>query len=187
MNIAVRKRKPEFILVFLAGLIILAQGITFFAGIFIGLPEDETLNTIRHGLGEDMFNMFLIRAGIAGVSTGSMLVLLSILIERNEDNRRWGAMVIVLSIISIMGIGFINVGMLPGIALAIIGGVLTLKRGKGSVFPGREYKHDTTSMDDMRVRETGIIYNCSICNVEFVNDEELKRHIVRFHPNEVLK
>jgi len=187
MNIAVRKRKPEFILVFLAGLIILAQGITFFAGIFIDLPEDEILDTIRRDLGEDTFNMFLIRAGIAGVSTGSMLVLLSILIERNEDNRRWGAMVIVLSIISIMGIGFINVGMLPGIALAIVGGVLTLKRGSGSVFPSREYKHDTTSMNDTRVRETGMIYNCSICNVEFVSDEELKRHIVRSHPNEVLK
>lgn len=192
MNITVRKRKPEFILVFLAGLIVIAQGLTFFTGLFIGLPKDEMLESIRSTIGDERFNFLLIRAGIAGVSTGAMLILLSILIERYEESRRFGAMVIVISIVSILGIGFINIGMLPGIILAIAGGVLTLKRSKGSIFAEhKEYKgiydYGITTNSASSDKDVNMIYQCSRCNIEFVNEEELKRHIVKFHTDEILK
>ncbi|MEM4207908.1 MAG: hypothetical protein QXW96_04740, partial [Candidatus Nitrosocaldus sp.] len=119
--ITVKKRAPEFILSFLAGLIILAQGLTFIAGIFIGLPQDEMLNDLRSMLGEEGFRLMLIRAGIAGISTGAMIILLAVLIEkRREESKRWGVMIIILCIISILGIGFINIGMLPGLILGLL-------------------------------------------------------------------
>jgi uncharacterized membrane protein len=192
MNITVRKRKPEFILVFLAGLIIIAQGLTFFAGLFIGLPKDEMLEGIRSTIGDGRFSFLLIRAGIAGVSTGAMLILLSILIERYEDTRRFGAMVIVISIVSILGIGFINIGMLPGIILAIAGGILTVKRGKGSIFAeSKEYKgineYSARSITTPSSNKDNMIYLCSRCNIEFANDEELKKHIIKFHTDDIIK
>jgi uncharacterized membrane protein len=192
MNITVRKRKPEFILVFLAGLIIIAQGLTFFAGLFIGLPKDEMLEGIRSTIGDERFSFLLIRAGIAGVSTGALLILLSILIERYEDTRRFGAMVIVISIVSILGIGFINIGMLPGIILAIAGGILTVKRGKGSIFAeSKEYKgineYSAMSITTPSSNKDNMIYLCSRCNIEFANDEELKKHIIKFHTDDIIK
>ena len=193
MNITVRRRKPEFILVFLAGLIIIAQGLTFFAGLFVGLPKDETLEGIRSTIGDARFSFLLIRAGIAGVSTGALLILLSILIERHEDTRRFGAMVIIISIVSILGIGFINIGMLPGIILAIAGGILTVKKGKGSIFAeSKEHKgindYSTRSITTPSSnKDINTIYLCSRCNIEFANDEELKRHIIKFHADDIIK
>ncbi len=182
--ITIKKRKPEFILVFLGGLIMVAQGLTFFAALQIGLPQDDMLESIRSSIGDERFNYLLIRAGIAGVSTGAMLILLSILIEKSEESRRFGVMAIIIGIVSILGIGFISIGTLPGIILAIVGGIIAVKRGKGSIFASNEQKtYDyTTALH----KDENIIYQCSRCNIEFANDEELKKHIIRYHTDEIV-
>ncbi|MEM4365323.1 MAG: hypothetical protein QXJ44_05375 [Candidatus Nitrosocaldus sp.] len=184
-----KKRAPEFILSFLAGLIILAQGLTFIAGIFIGLPQDEMLNDLRSMLGEEGFRLMLIRAGIAGISTGAMIILLAVLIEkRREESKRWGVMIIILCIISILGIGFINIGMLPGLILGLLGGALAVRKGRGSVFAeGAGYRDDNGSLQVERGEVKGdvgsgmMIYTCAECNLEFASDEELRRHALTIH------
>ncbi|MEM2923353.1 MAG: hypothetical protein QW560_02930 [Candidatus Nitrosocaldus sp.] len=187
--ITVKKRAPEFILSFLAGLIILAQGLTFIAGIFIGLPQDEMLNDLKSMLGEEGFRLMLIRAGIAGISTGAMIILLAVLIEkRREESKRWGVMIIILCIISILGIGFINIGMLPGLILGLLGGALAVRKGRGSVFAeGAGYRDDNGSLQAERGEVKGdvgsgmMIYTCAECNLEFASDEELRRHALTIH------
>ncbi|MFN4336185.1 MAG: hypothetical protein ACK4FV_01195 [Candidatus Nitrosocaldus sp.] len=191
-----KRRAPEFILSFLAGLIILAQGLTFIAGIFIGLPQDDMLNNIRDMLGEDEFRFMLMRAGIAGVSTGAMIILLAVLIERrSEESKRWGVMIIILCIISVLGVGFINIGMLPGLILGLIGGALAVKKGKGSVFADITGERSLQVSKESEERKNGIgvrtegagvgsgmmIYTCAECNLEFASDEELRRHALTIH------
>ncbi len=194
--ITVKRRAPEFILSFLAGLIILAQGLTFIAGIFIGLPQDDMLNNLRDMLGEDGFRFMLMRAGIAGASTGAMIILLAVLIERrSEESKRWGVMIIILCIISVLGVGFINIGMLPGLILGLIGGALAVKKGKGSVFADATGERSLQLGKESEERKNGIgvkvegpgvgsdtmIYTCAECNLEFASDEELRRHALTIH------
>ncbi|MEM0030535.1 MAG: hypothetical protein QW572_01145 [Candidatus Nitrosocaldus sp.] len=199
--ITVKRRAPEFILSFLAGLIILAQGLTFIAGIFVGLPQDEMINNLRNMLGEEGFRFMLMRAGIAGVSTGAMIILLAVLIERRkEESKRWGVMIIILCIISVLGVGFINIGMLPGLILGLIGGALAVKKGKGSVFAedATRYRSAQVSEESEKSEErkedigakteegrgagaSTMIYTCAECNLEFASDEELRRHALTIH------
>ncbi|MCS6768273.1 MAG: hypothetical protein NZ517_06005 [Candidatus Nitrosocaldus sp.] len=202
--ITVKRRAPEFILSFLAGLIILAQGLTFIAGIFIGLPQDEMLDNLRSMLGDEEFRFMLIRAGVAGVSTGAMIMLLAVMIERRrEESKRWGVMIIILCIISVLGVGFINIGMLPGIILGLIGGALAVRKGKGSIFaegtgrgePAPEGGGGGGVGGTGEVTSTtnaagagggggagaGMIYTCQECNLEFASDEELRRHAMSRH------
>lgn len=194
--ITVKRRAPEFILSFLAGLIILAQGLTFIAGIFIGLPQDEMLNNLRTMLGEEGFRFMLMRAGVAGASTGAMIMILAVLIEkRREESKRWGVMIIILCIISVLGIGFINIGMLPGIILGLLGGALAVKKGRGSVFAeeagvgiGGTGVVSSANANAGTGAGTGtgtgagtIIYTCAECNLEFASDEELRKHALTIH------
>ncbi|MEM0496228.1 MAG: hypothetical protein QW178_04325, partial [Candidatus Nitrosocaldus sp.] len=78
--------------------------------------SNSSSDDLQSMLGEEGFRLMLIRASIAGISTGAMIILLAVLIEkRREESKRWGVMIIILCIISILGIGFINIGMLPGL------------------------------------------------------------------------
>ncbi len=182
----IRKRSPGLVLSTISGLILLGQGTLFMAGIFVGLPEtDETLDQLRAEMGEAGFRTFQIRNAVAGLSTGAAILILSFLLHRRPDeSRRWGIMIIILALMSMAGAGFLNIAILPGVVLGVIGGALAIR----SVSAAPAFEKPAPSKEEIAKKEAGpevpagpIAYVCSTCNIEFRSDEELRTHVIRNH------
>lgn len=177
------RRPLEVTLSALSGVLFLTYGIVFLAGIFVDLPEDEVLNELQRTLGEEGFLMFKVRNTIAGMVGGVALLLVSqLLIRKPEEKKRWGAMVIILSSITLLGMGFFNLGILPGAILGIAGGALAIKRGmKVSKVPELQEEPVSAVVTSNKELQSSIIYRCSECGINFNNDEELRKHVIRLH------
>jgi hypothetical protein len=183
----IKKRAPEVVMSVIAGILILSYGIIFLAGIFVGLPPgDETLNELRVTLGEEGFRMFLIRNAIAGIAAGSAVLLVSRMLDRKpEESRRWGIMILVLTSMSMVGMGFLNLGMVPGVVLGIIAGIIAIKKGRKLPMlevPKQKIQPEATApITEPKELRTSMIYRCSICDVNFGSDKELTAHVLKFH------
>lgn len=183
----IKRRAPELILSVIAGLMLLGQGMLFLAGMFLGLPPtDETLNELRTTLGEEGFGMFQIRNTIAGLTSGGAILLLSFLLnKRPQESKRLGVMIIILASMSIVGMGFLNLAVLPAVVLGIIGGALAIMKGRRVPVlegPAPEKEDETMKFRaGPEVPEDPIAYRCSICNIDFGSDEELRAHMISRH------
>lgn len=179
----IRLRKygsAQFILSLAGGIIILIGGIVSLLWLLVGFPISfGPLADLRHTVGEQEFRMFQMRYTIAGLSSGIAVVLTSFMLNmRPQESKRWGVMIIVLSIMSILGMG----GFIFGMVLGIIGGALAIIRRKSLGVVEEPKKPEVKVVAEAKTPEkSDVVFKCSTCDIEFKNDEELKRHIIRMH------
>ncbi len=175
-------RSPQFILSFAGGIIILLGGIVSLLWLLVGFQASfDPLVDLRNMLGEQEFRAFQIRYTVAGLSSGVAVILISFMLRmKPEESRRWGFMVIVLSAMSILGMG----GFIIGMALGIIGGVIAILKGKSlKIEEPRQPEAVVVETESKSSEKMNMIYKCSSCDVELKNDEELKKHVIRMHMN----
>lgn len=179
-----RNRSAPFILSLSGGILILLGGIVslpWTLGEFE--PALDPLADLREMLGEEEFRSFQIRYTVAGISSGIAVIMISFLLRmRAQESNRWGIMIIVLSGMSVLGMG----GFIFGMALGIIGGAIAIMRSRSVEIPREETKKPEVVRigPEEKVQENlNVLYKCSWCDVEFKNDDELKQHIIRIHMN----
>lgn len=168
-----KKHGAEYILTLIAGILLIMNSSTFIASFFIPLPPDENLERLRQNLGEDEFRLFQIRIIVASIVSGSMLILLAIAMEKNpKDLMHYGIMTIIVSIISIIGIGLIYPTSVITTIVGMVGGALAVMKGrKGVVVIEQKYEQVYEDME----------YRCSTCNINFNSDDELRQHMIAKH------
>lgn len=173
------KKSTAFMLSLAGGIMILGGGIASLVLIFVEIPQSfDMLADLRHSVGEEEFRLFQIRYTVAGISTGIAVILTSFMLKmRPQESKRWGIMVIVLSAMSIMGMG----GFIVGMALGIIGGAIAIMRGKSLAIEEQKQFERKTFSEAGAKEGASIIYRCSSCNSEFKSDEELKQHVLKMH------
>jgi len=177
-----QNRSAQFVLSFAGGIIILIGGIVSLLWLVIDFPPSfDPLADLRNIIGEQEFRSFQIRYTVAGLSSGVAVILTSLMLKmRPQESKRWGIMIIVLSVMSILGMG----GFIFGMALGIIGGAIAIMRSK-SLEIVEEEPLKTEAMKvvaEVKVPEKlNMIYKCSSCNIEFKSDEELRQHVIRMH------
>ena len=175
-------RSPQFILSLAGGIIILLGGIVSLLWLLVDFQASfDPLADVRNMLGEQEFRVFQIRYTVAGISSGVAVILVSFVLKmKPEESRRWGLMIIVLSAMSILGMG----GFIIGMALGIIGGAIAIMKGKSLRTEEPRKPEIVTVGTEVKTSESmNMIYKCSSCDVEFKTDEELKRHVIRMHMN----
>lgn len=174
-------RSPQFILSLAGGIIILLGGIVSLLWLLVGFQASfDPLADVRNMLGEQEFRVFQIRYTVAGISSGVAVILVSFMLRmKPEESRRWGLMIIVLSAMSILGMG----GFIIGMALGIIGGAIAIMKGKPLKTEEQRKPVVTVGTEVKTTESMNMIYKCSSCDVEFRTDEELKRHVIRMHMN----
>lgn len=176
-------RSAQFILSLVGGIMILIGGIVSLLWLVGVFPTSlEPLASLRSNImGEQEFRLFQIRYTAAGLSSGVAVILTSLMLKmRPRESKRWGIMIIVLSAMSILGMG----GFIFGMALGIIGGALAIMRSKSLEIVEEETKKPETAkivQEAKTPEKSNMIYMCSSCNIEFKSDEELKRHLIRTH------
>ena len=173
-------RSPQFILSLAGGIIILLGGIVSLLWLLVGFQASfDPLADVRNMLGEQEFLVFQVRYTVAELSSGVAVILVSFVLKmKPEDARRWGFMIIVLSAMSILGMG----GFIIGMALGIIGGAIAIMKGKSLKTEEPRKPEVVTVGTEVKSSESmNMIYKCSSCDVEFKSDEELKRHVIRIH------
>lgn len=173
-------RSAQFTLSLTGGILILIGGILSLLWLFGGfLPSFDPLTDLRNIMGEQEFSSFQVRYTVAGLSSGVAVILTTFMLKmRPQESRRWGIMIIVLSIMSVLGMG----GFILGMALGILGGALAIIRSKSFQITETPRKPDITKAPETGLSdELTMLYRCSSCNIEFRNDEELKRHVIRMH------
>jgi hypothetical protein len=174
-------RSPQFILSLAGGIIILLGGIVSLLWLLVDFQASfDPLADVRNMLGEQEFRVFQIRYTVAGISSGVAVILVSFMLRmKPQESRRWGLMIIVLSAMSILGMG----GFIIGMALGIIGGAIAIMKGKSLKIEPRKSEVVTVGTEVKTSETMNMIYKCSSCDVEFKTDEELKRHVIRMHMN----
>ena len=174
-------RSPEFVLSLAGGIIILLGGIVSLLWLLVGFQASfDPLADIRNMLRTEEFRAFQIRYTVAGLSSGVAVMLVSFMLRmKPEESRRWGFMIIVLSAMSILGMG----GFIVGMALGIIGGAIAIMKGKSLKIEEPRKPVVTVGTEAKTSESINMIYKCSSCDVELKNDEELKRHVIRMHMN----
>ncbi len=175
-------RSPQFILTLAGGIIILLGGIVSLLWLLVDFQGSfDPLVDLRNMLGEQEFRAFQIRYAVAGLSSGVAVILVSFTLRmKPEESRRWGFMIIALSAMSILGMG----GFIIGMALGIIGGAIAIMKGKSlKTKEPRKPEVVTVGTEVKTSEELNMIYKCSLCDIEFKNDEELKQHVIRMHMN----
>ncbi len=165
-----KKHRAEYILTIIAGMLLIVNSSTFIAGFFIPLPEDEALTRMREELGEERFQLFQIRVILASVISGSMLIILALAMEKSpKELFHYGMLTIIVSIISIVGMGLFYPVSVITTAVGIAGGIIAVIRGKKPVVVAEQ---TFESYQDIE-------YVCTICNLRFKSDEELKQHMLK--------
>lgn len=176
----VENRSAQFILSLAGGIIILIGGIVSLIWLVGGVPQSfDPLADLRSIMGEQEFRSFQIRYAVAGLSSGIAVTLTSFMLRmRPQESKRWGIMIIVLSAMSILGMG----GFIFGMALGIIGGAIAIIRSRSLETVKEEPKRpEVVKVEVQAPEKLNMIYRCSSCDVEFKSDEELKRHVIRMH------
>jgi hypothetical protein len=168
------RRPAQFILSLSGGILILAGGLLSLAWIFVDIPQSfDPLVQLRQAVGEEEFRLFQVRYTVAGLSSGIAVILTSFMLKtRPQESKRWGIMIIVLSAMSVLGMG----GFVVGMALGIAGGIMAVMRAKSLA--------ERPEAEETKTRErepTSMIYICSTCRKEFSSDEDLKRHLIDAH------
>lgn len=165
-----KKHRAEYILTIIAGILLIVNSTTFIAGLFIPLPEDEALSRMREDIGEERFQLFQIRFIVASIISGSMLIILALAMEKSpKELMHYGILTIIVSIISIIGIGLIYPTSVITTAIGVAGGIIAVIRGrKGVVVLEREYKEIYKDIE----------YMCTTCNLRFDSDERLREHML---------
>jgi len=176
-----QNRSAQFILSLTGGIVILIGGIVSLLWLVIGFPPSfDPLADLRNIVGEQEFRSFQIRYTVAGLSSGVAVILTSLMLRmRPQESKRWGIMIIVLSAMSILGMG----GFIFGMILGIIGGAIAIIRSKSLETEEEPTKPEVTKVaaEVKAPEKLNIIYKCSSCNIEFKSDEELRRHVIRMH------
>ena len=166
-----KKHRAEYILTIIAGMLLIVNSSTFIAGFFIPLPEDEALTKMREELGEERFALFQIRVILASIISGSMLIILALAMEKSpKELFHYGILTIIVSIISIVGMGLIYPISIIITAVGIAGGIIAAIRGKRSVVVLEQTFNE--SYQDIE-------YICTTCNLRFDSDEQLKQHMLK--------
>ena len=173
-------RSPQFTLSLAGGIIILIGGIVSLLWMLVGFQSAfDPLVDVRNMLGEQEFRSFQIRYTITGLSSGVAIILVSLMLKmRPDESKRWGIMIIVLSAMSILGMG----GFIIGMALGIIGGAIAITKSKS--LKAEEPTRSGVAPVGTEVKsaeQMNMIYKCSSCDVEFESDEELRRHVILKH------
>lgn len=165
-----KKHRIEYILTMVAGIVLIVNSIPFIVSLFVPLPPYISLDRLRIELGEEGFRLAQMRMIISSIISGSMLIILAVSMERHpRDLIHYGIMTIIISIISLIGIGFINATSVIITLVAIVGGSIAVIRGKkGIVMLEASYK-------PIEYAE----YLCSRCNIKFNSDEELRKHMLK--------
>lgn len=168
------RSSAHFILSMSGGVLILVGGIVSLIWLLIDFPPTfDPLSELRENMGKEEFRLFQIRYTVAGISTGVAVIMTSYMLRvAPHESKRWGIMIIVLSAMSILGMG----GFIIGMALGIAGGVLAVKRSRELVTEAEEKKPVQIIMEDKNM-----IFKCSSCNIIFKSNEELKNHVIRSH------
>lgn len=172
-------RSAQFILSLTGGIIILIGGIVSLLWLVVGFPPSfDPLADLRNIVGEEEFRSFQIRYTVAGLSSGIAVILTSLMLRmRPQESKRWGIMIIALSVMSILGMG----GFVFGMVLGIIGGAIAIIRSKSLEIVEEKPKKQVAKVAEVKAPELNMIYMCSSCNIEFKSDEELKHHVIRMH------
>lgn len=174
------ERSAQFTLSLIGGMLILAGGIVSLIWFLVDFsPAFDPLSELREDMGQEEFKLFQIRYTIAGLSTGIAVIITSSMLKfRPEESRRWGIMIIVLSGMSILGMG----GFIAGMVLGIIGGVIAIvRRGEVQVPEKKPEVASVETAQEKPVREENMIFRCSSCDITFRTDEDLRGHIIRIH------
>ncbi|MEM2759249.1 MAG: C2H2-type zinc finger protein [Nitrososphaerales archaeon] len=171
------QRSLQLTLSLTGGILILVGGIVSLAWLLMGFPPTfDILSELRETMGEREFELFQIRYTIAGLSTGIAVILTAYMLKvKPEESRRWGVMIVILSAMSILGMG----GFIAGMVLGIAGGMIAIIRGgKMQVIEkGKDEKKVTVALPE----EKNIIFKCSSCEVIFRSDEDLRNHVIKMH------
>jgi hypothetical protein len=167
----------QFILSLIGGILILAGGIVSLIWFLVDFPPAfDPLSELRENIGQEEFRLFQIRYTIAGLSTGIAVMMTSLMLKiRSQESKRWGIMLIILSAMSILGMG----GFIIGMALGIIGGILAIMRS-GKLQAVETEEQQVAPMKRVE-EEKNMIFKCSLCDITFKSDEDLKGHIIRIH------
>ncbi|GIU71660.1 MAG: hypothetical protein KatS3mg003_1139 [Candidatus Nitrosocaldaceae archaeon] len=166
-----KKHRAEYILTIIAGILLIINSIAFVAAQFIEIPEDESITRMREELGEERFKLFETRVIISSIISGSMLIILAVAMEKNpRDLMHYGILAIIISIISIIGMGLIYPISIITTAIGITGGIIAIIRGKkGVIILEHTYREVYPDME----------YLCTICNLRFNSDDELRKHMLK--------
>ncbi len=170
----------QFVISLIAGVVILIGGIVSLLWLVVGFPLSfGPISDLRHMVGEQGFHAFQIRYTVAGLSSGIAVILVSFMLRlKPDESKRWGVMIIVLSCMSILGMA----GFFFGMALGVIGGVLAVIRSKSLHAEGQFGKPKVMGTVVTRMPEkSNVIFKCSACEMEFKNDEELRKHVLKTH------
>ncbi len=168
---AAKKHSSEYVITIAAGIMLIMNSSAFIASIFTPF-EDETLERLRMDLGDEGFRLFQIRVIIASIISGSMLIILAIIMERNpKDLRHYGIMIIIVSIVSIIGIGLIYPVSIIAALVGVAGGSIAIIRSKKII--------EITYKEAYKESETDIEYLCTKCNLRFSSDEEMRKHMLK--------
>lgn len=174
-------RSAQFVLSLAGGIIILIGGIVSLVLLLVDFPPSlNPLADLRHMVGEQEFRSFQIRYTVVGLSSGIAVILTSFMLKmRPRESKRWGIMIIVLSAMSLLGMG----GFIFGMALGVIGGIIAIIRSKSleSVEEPKKPEVERVVAETKTSDKSNMIFKCSTCNIEFRSDEELRRHLIRMH------
>ncbi len=164
------KHNIEYILGVIAGILLILNGLLFIAGLSITFPEDDILIRMRSSLGAEQFRLLSIRVIIGSIIGGSMLIILAVAMEKNpKDLLHYGIMMIIVSIMSVIGTGLLYVTSIIIIGIGIASGIIAITKGKKGVVL---LEHKYEEVKDME-------YLCTICNIEFRSDIELRKHMLK--------
>jgi len=106
------KPTAAFALSFLAGILILTCGLLGFIGLYL------------IDLTSEVFLMANVLALVFGIATGILVVIGSLLLYVNPENRTaWSLIILIFSILSILSLG----GFIVGLILGIVGSALGLR------------------------------------------------------------
>ncbi|MEM2856538.1 MAG: C2H2-type zinc finger protein [Candidatus Nitrosocaldaceae archaeon] len=165
-----KRHSVEYILTIIAGIIMLVNSIPFIASLFIQLPSDIIFDRFRLELGEEGFRLAQIRIITSSLLSGIMLIVLATMMERHpRDLRHYGIMTIIVSVVSLVGMGLIHVVSIIITLIGIAGGSIAIIRGReGVIMIDATYKPIEHAE-----------YFCSKCNIMFSSDNELRKHMVK--------
>ena len=166
----------QFILSLIGGILILAGGVVSLVWLLFDFPPAfDPLSELRQNVGKEEFRLFGIRYTVAGLSTGVAVIMTSFMLNiRPEESKKSGIMIVILSAMSILGMG----GFIIGMALGIAGGVLAIIRSKHLQLMETGERKVTTKP---AVEEKNMVFKCSSCDITFKSDEDLKGHMIRVH------
>lgn len=167
----------QFILSLIGGILILAGGIVSLVWLLLDSPPAfDPLSELRQNIGKEEYRLFGIRYTVTGLSTGTAVIMTSFMLNiRPEESKKSGIMIVILSAMSILGMG----GFIIGMALGITGGVLAIVRSKHLQL--METEERKSAPPKPAAEEKNMIFKCSSCDITFKSDEDLKGHMIRIH------